>query len=271
MGEAAINLAFLGVSSYIVGRDIYSRLPSLPKTPSGKRFRGEPGATVSMDDEVCDPATLPPRTSGGGPRLSRPLRAAVKGCCESLLEAKYSLEQITGVVPTAVTAARVTCLNDLQQGTSAGNRLGNRILMKYLQVEGVVYLNSSGQSDLYRLIIVIDHECYGSLCTYAQYTQGTPAAAIYSLPSLQTVGKSRRFTTLVDKTVALNRHTPTGASGTFELVPISLRVPLNSSAFYSGNAGTYSDLVRNSICMLEVSSGGTVVADLEARLVFLDG
>lgn len=265
--DAAVNLAFLGTATYLVGRDIASYLPTPQKTPA-KRLRGEPSAGHEMDD-TCDPAALPPRVSRG-PSLAPRSRAAVKACCESLLEQKYIQEVVSGVVPSASTTPRVTCLNDLGQGTSATTRVGNKILMKYLQISGQVYLPANTQSDVYRLIVVLDHECFGSVCSYVQYIQGSGSPTVYTLPSLETVGKGKRFTTLVDKVLPLNAvEEPTASPFVFRT--FSITVPLNSSAYYSGNAGTISDIVRNSLCAIECTSGGRAVCEYQARLVFLDG
>lgn len=268
MAEAAVNLAFLGATSYLVGRDIYGYLPSLPKT-SSKRLRGEPTVTHEMD-EVCDPATYPPRISRG-PSLAPAARRAVEACCEKLFEQKFVEERITGVVPAATGVPRVTCLNDLTQGTAAGERVGNKILMKALQIEGQFYLAPTVDSDLYRFIVVLDHECFGAACTFAQYTQGGPSQQIYSLPSMETVGKGRRFTTLMDKTWVINRNDTPGAAAASCFAAFSVSIPLSASAMYSGNSGTISDLVRNSLCVIEASNAARVTAEWNARVVYLDG
>lgn len=276
MAEAAINLAFLGATTYIVGRDIYGYLPTFGTTSpirQKRRFRGDPSATQPMDDETCDPAALPPRTSRG-PRLAGPARAAVKECCESLLEAKYIQESVSGTVPSVTAVPRVTCLNDLGQGTSADTRVGNKILMKSLQVEGILYIDPGDQSDWYRMVVVMDHECYGSICTWGQYVQGTPLNRIYSLPSVETVGKGKRFTTLVDKLIPIQRPDQTNVgppSSSLVVQSFSFKVPLSASAMYSGNAGTISDIVRNSVCFIEASGNGRVKTEWQSRLVFLDG
>lgn len=269
MAEAAVNLAFLGVTSYVVGRDIYGYLPSLPKT-SSKRFRGgEPTVTHEMDD-TCDPAAQPPRIRHG-PSLPGPTRAAVKACCESLFEQKYVEDyQASGAVPSTTVAGRVLCLNDLGQGTTATTRVGNKILMKYLQIEGMAYLPANTESDVYRLVVVLDHECFGASCTWTQYIQGASSNRVYSLPSMETVGKGKRFTTLVDKLIPLNA-TAVNTATPIKFCPFSLTVPLNCSTTYSGNSGTIADVVRNSLCVIEASSGGRVVAEWNSRLVFLDG
>lgn len=269
MAEAAVNLAFLGVTSYVIGRDIYGYLPSLPKT-SSKRLRGEPTVTLPMDDETCDPATLPPRISRG-PALAPAARQAVRACCESLLEQKWVEERITGVVPQATAVPRVTCLNDLSQGTSASNRVGNKILMKALQIEGIFFLSPTADSDIYRFIVVLDHECFGASCTFSQYVQGGPSQQVYSLPSMETVGKGRRFTTLMDKSMVIDRQDSPAAGGASVFRTFSVVIPLSSSASYSGNTGTISDIVRNSLCVIEASAGGRVNSEWQARLVYLDG
>lgn len=270
MGEAAVNLGFLAATSFIIGRDVYGRLPSLPTT-SSKRFRGEPAATP-MDDETCDPAALPPRTARSG--LPPAERLAVRACCESLLEQKWVEETVTGTVPSVSGAPRVTCLNDLGQGTTAETRVGNKILLKELQVEGVYYLNPGDQSDWYRMVVVLDHECYGSICTWGQYVQGTPSNRIFSLPSRETVGKGKRFTTLFDRLIPINRpdSTDVGPPSSAQVVgSFSFRIPLNCSTTYTGNAGTISDIVRNSLCFIEGSASGNVKAEWQSRVTFLDG
>lgn len=270
MAEAAVNLAFLGATSYLVARDVYSWLPSLPSLPktSGKRFRGEPTVTHEMDD-TCDPAALPPRTSRGPP-LPPPLRGAVKACCESLLESKYVESTASGIVPVFSSSPRVTCLNDLGQGTTASTRVGNKIINKYLQIEGFCYLPANADSDTYRIIVVIDHECYGSICQWGQYVQGTVSSAVYSLPSMETVGKGKRFTTLVDRLVPINNEVGT-ANGVNRYQTFSLKVPLNFSTQYSGNAGTINDIVKNSLCCIEATGNGRIGAEWIARVVYLDG
>lgn len=267
MGEAAVNLAFLGVTSYLVGRDVVSYLPSLPKT-SSKRFRGgEPSATTSMDDEVCDPSTLPPRPSAS--HLPRPVARAVKDCCESLLEQKWSDSAVSAVVP-AYTSGRVTCLNDLGQGAAPNERIGNRILMKNLDLAGYLFLPQTAACDIYRFVVVIDTECFGNICTWGQYVSGH-TNFLYQMPSASTVGRGKRFTVLADKTVAINNYTTTGTNGCDKIIPFQLRIPLFGSAHYNASAGTISDIVKNSLCLIEVSQLGLCVSNWTARLTFLDG
>lgn len=267
MGEAAVNLGFLAATTLAIGRDVYGRLPESART-SSKRLRGEPTVTLPMED-ACDPAALPP--TRGRASLPPPVRKAVKQCCEELLEQKWVEEGVTGTVPAVATSQRVTCVNDIGQGTTATTRVGNKILMKYLLIEGIAYLGTNTDSDVYRLIVVMDHECFGAACTWAQYTQGTAVAtSVYALPSMETVGSGKRFTTLVDKQIPVNAVAAPAASPQ-HYVPFSIRIPLAASAHYSGNAGTVSDLVRNSICVIETSAGGRVTSNWVARLTFLDG
>lgn len=270
MAELAVNLGFLAATTYVIGRDVYERLPSLPKTSKKRSFRGDPYATPLMDDETCDPAALPPQTARG-PSLAPAARSAVKACCESLLEQKYIEDAIAGTVPTTATTPRVTCINDMGQGTNANQRVGNKVLVKYLQMEGLVYITANTASDIYRLVVVIDHECFGSACTWAQYVQGGALPGnINALPSMETVGKGKRFTTLVDKLIPVNNTVGT-TNGAAHYQTFSLRVPLGFSTHYSGNAGTVSDIVRNSLCVIEGSQWGNCVSQWTARVTFLDG
>lgn len=265
----ATEALFLAAGTYAVYRDVRGYFPTPTTSPAGKRLRGqEPHATVdAMASDTCDPGARPPRI--GGSHLSTGFRKEVKACCESLLEAKYVDSAVSGSVPT-FGSGRVTCLNDLGQGTTAQTRVGNKILNKVLKVEGLAYLPANAASDVYRLIIVIDHECFGSICNYAQYIQGGGTSDLYALPSAETVGKDKRFTVLVDKLIPLNNVVGT-TDGAVHWVPFSISIPLACSTTYSGNVGTYSDIVKNSLCAIEVSKQGVCGSEWVARLTYLDG
>ena len=88
---------------------------------------------------------------------------------------------------------------------------------------------------------------------------------------METVGKGKRFTTLMDKTMVIQRPDAPGASAASVERTFSVTIPLSASATYSGNSGTISDLVRNSLCVIEASSAARVNVDWQARLVYLDG
>lgn len=267
MGEAAVNLAFLGATSYLIGRDVYGRLPAFPTT-SSKRFRGgEPTATTGMDDEVCDPSARPSRAPSS--HLPRSLSRSVKDCCETLLERKWVDSDASGAVP-AYTSGRVNCLNDIGQGTAANNRVGNKIIMKRLQIAGYLFLPYTSATDLYRMVVVVDTECFGTLCSWGQYVSGG-TNYLYQMPSNETVGKGKRFAPLVDKTIVVNNDSQTSSGGCDKIVPFSIDIPLFGSTHYNGSAGTYSDIVKNSLCLIEVSQLGVVVSNWTARLTYLDG
>lgn len=266
MAEAAINLGFLAATTYVIGRDVYGRLPSLPTT-SGKRFRGEPSATP-MDDEVCDPAALPTRHGSSG--LPRRQARAVKACCESLLELKCSYSTASGAVPSSGAGGRVTTCNDLSQGTGVGNRVGNKIINKELVISGYINLPANKDVDIFRLIAVVDTDCFGSAPTLANYFQGG-TTSVFEIPSHETVGRNKRFAILADHMVPISNTTTTGAGGVGVLKTFSFKIPLNCSTHYSGNAGTVSDITKNGIFILECSLNANVNVDYSARLCFLDG
>lgn len=265
--EAAVNLAFLGAGGYAVYRDVRSRFSSSQTSPvRPKRLRAQP-TVDAMDEAVCDPAQFPaapPRAS-----LPRGVSRAIKDCCESLGELKWAESTASGVVPAYSGSPRVTCLNDLGQGTTASTRTGNKIINKLLQLEGLVYIPANQGSDIYRLVIVIDSECYGSLCTFAQYVQAS-SSAVYALASAETVGKGKRFTVLVDKLIPVNNVTQTSAGGCANFLKLSIRIPLKLPTHYSGNAGTISDIVKNSLCVLECSQYAQCISEWQARLTYLD-
>lgn len=261
MAEAAINLGFLAATTYVIGRDVYGRLPSLPIT-SGKRLRGEPSATP-MDDEVCDPSSVPSRARG----LPAAAARSVMECC---LETKCVYSTQAGTVTSAGAGGRVTCVNDLSQGTGVGNRVGNKITNKLLDISGYINLPANKDVDLYRLIVVVDTNTFGAAPTLANYMQGG-TTSVYELPSHETVGKGKRFAVVADHMVPLSNTTTTGAGGVGVLKTFSYKLPLYCSTQYSGNAGTVSDIAKNGIFIIDCSLNGNVNVDYSARLCFLDG
>lgn len=266
----AVEAAFLGAAGYAIYRDVRGYFPSSTTSPPRpKRFRGEPSASNEMDDETCDPGFLPPLPPRSG--LSAPFHREVKACCESLLEAKWVDSIYSGTVSAYTGTPAVQCLNDLGQGAGASQRVGNKIVMKNLKIEGFISLPAASAVDLVRLIVVIDTNCYGAACSWAQYVQGSTNNVI-AFASAETVGKGKRFVPLMDKLITMQSSNGTGAGvGTETLRTFSVELPLRCSAAYSGVAGTVGDLVKNSICFIAVSGNGLCSISYQARLFYLDG
>lgn len=262
----ATEAAFLAAAGYAIYRDVRGYFPT-STTSTPKRLRASSTQPDAMADDTCDPAAYPSRPPSS--RLSRGLARQVRACCESLGELKWIENTASGTVPAYTGAPRVTCLNDLGQGTTASTRNGNKIINKLIQLEGLVYLPANKDGDIYRLIVVVDTECFGSLCSWNQYVQGA-TNAVYALPSAETVGKGKRFAVLVDRLIPLTKETVTTAGGCPMYKSFSIRIPLNLPTTYSGNVGTVSDIVKNSICVIEASYLGNAVSEWQERTTFLD-
>lgn len=248
-----------------------------------KRFRGSnPEFSTPEPPEDYRPPPMPKRVHHDGPdeelfvgtqaplypRTHRPrvaprLAKAIKECC---LAPKRISEGRTGAAVSASGEA-IVCLNDMSQGTSDATRIGDEVQFMDLKINGTVALPGTAATDVYRLTIVLDHECFGSLCTYAQVYENTAVNTLaYSL--FQWTNRDR-FSVLFDHAIALcNRSTP-GAGASGDIKTFNIHIPLRFKTKYSGNAGTIGDIVKNSLCLLQTSQNGVCVAQWAAHLEFM--
>lgn len=235
-----------------------------------KRLKLTPDADA-MPSNAKGPSTQSTRTKRASSRALNPrAKRAIKACCESLLEEKVASSNRSFAAVTAASGGgAIQCLNALSQGTSEGNRVGARTKNRWLILKGLVQLPATSTGDVYRLAVVLDHECFGGLCTY---TQVFDTGSVYSLPNYNNAqqGMAKRFTFLADRTIALNPQSTPGAGNGVIQVPFELRIPLKFDTQYSGNAGTIGDIVKNSLCVVEATNGGVAQSLWYAQVIYLD-
>lgn len=197
-----------------------------------------------------------------GKMTPRKVRAIVES---QVLQRKMVESTQTSTTVTQAGLAAV-CLNDLSQGSSEGARIGMEIRNLRLCFKGNVQLAATAAADTYRLTILIDHECRGALCTYVDVFQDT---GLTNLPiSLYNFDTRDRFTILFDQTFTLNNKSAPGAGAVGDLQSFEVCIPLRFKTTYSGNAGTISDIVKNSLCVLQSATNGTCNAHWYAQLEF---
>lgn len=221
----------------------------------------QPGATPRMDDPYG------PSSSSVAVRQKRGLtgreRKAVKACCESVLEEKFIQTAVSHAVGSSGTGGSLSLLNDCSQGTGVGNRTGSQITQKWLIIKGRVIQTAAGAAtDLYRFMVVVDHECFGNAMTSAQVLDTQSAI---SLPNFQS---KKRFRILADRTFVTMAPAATVVQ---DEKAFEMKIPLNFTTYYNGNAGTIADIVKNSIYVVEMCDGATLTSSWNAQVIYLDG
>lgn len=248
-----------------------------------KRFRGSnPEFSTPEPPEGSPPPFMPKRVHNDGPdeetfigtqaplfprthhpRVAPRLAKAIKECC---LSPKLLQDSRTGAAVSAA-GETIVCLNDLSQGVSDSTRIADDVQYLDLKINGVAALPGTAATDVYRLTVVLDKECFGNLCTYGQVLYNTTSGTLsYSLFNWQ---NKDRFVVLFDHAIALTNRSATGASGAGDLKTFNIHLPLRFKTKYNGNAGTIGDIVKNSLCLLQCSQNGAVVVQWASQLEFM--
>lgn len=178
------------------------------------------------------------------------IRATVKQCMDRLVEQKHVTTSVSQA-PCPL-SGHIDCLNILSQGSSASTRLGNQVRSQYLDVYGSIQLPSSGgNSDFVRLIFFIDHEPLGALPAVSDVLESSIAISPFNHDKVNHVGQhGSRFTILGERMIEVQNSI--ASTGTVDK-PWHFRCKLNSPTLYQSGAGTISDLLRNSVCVLQIS------------------
>jgi len=179
--------------------------------------------------------------------------------------------------------ATLNCIFAPTQGTGAQNRDGRRVVMKSVQINGVVRSNiQSAQSALdpgvvIMISLVLDKQSNAAqLNSEDVYTNPGANAELAAFP-LRDLERSTRFRVL--KTVLIdqlqNMNTGNDAAGTFDIqgkaVPFSFFVKLNEQVEFVANGGTIADIQDNSLHIIAYTTDVTSVPAIayNARVRFM--
>ena len=165
---------------------------------------------------------------------------------------------------TTVATWTITVLNDVAQGTTAITRLGRKILMKSVLVQGTL-TNSSGQG---RILIVYDRQANGAA------PAATDVLTSNTIMAIQNLDNRDRFIILADifpyaqdETLAAGNN----GSGSGGIMAYKRYIKCNLETIYGGNAGTIADINSGSLLMLTNCNGGTVAGESGiVRVRFVD-
>lgn len=169
----------------------------------------------------------------------------------------------TNVAALQSWSGTVTPLSALSQGDNIGNRIGDSILAKYLNLRYSWIMDTVLSSTICRLIIFQDTMSLGTIPSASDVLAVTGSApAVLSLLNLQYAVQGR-FKVLYDKTVSLNNYGGV-AYATDEIIPI------NDHIKYTSTAGT--DEGRNMLYALSICNvnANDPTLTMTARLAYYD-
>lgn len=161
---------------------------------------------------------------------------------------KKNIDDQTSKWTTGVTTWVINALNDVAQGVTAQTRIGRKILMKSLLVQG--YITVTGSPAIPRIVIVYDRQANGALPAATDiFTSNTVMAAM-------NLDNRDRFLVVADIFPGDDSENLTGNSaGNFGYKRF---IKMNLETIYSGNAGTIADITSGSLLICTNLNGGTL-------------
>ncbi len=172
----------------------------------------------------------------------------------------------------------VDSLNEIPQGVTESTRIGRKCTVHSVYCKFQVTLpevdaaTTPAQKETIRVIIYVDHQCNGATIAVSGASGFLQAADFLSFREL-TNGK--RFTTLMDRTYAMNYQTSlgTGADGDYAAVSVydTLFKKVNIPLEFSAAAGAITEIRTNNIGFLAISQTGQGGFLGNLRLRFSDG
>ena len=171
----------------------------------------------------------------------------------SLAEPKYLLGSLNHVGDVGYSPGTMDCINVLAQGTSQSTRVGNRIAITGLYLRGYVANNTSSITTNFRLMVVLDKDCKGTACQSTDLLQTGIVNGVYAPYRLDTV--PRRFTILHDRLYTCQQQAPSQVVQKALIKAFKWRKPIMTQ--FQSNAGTISDIVTPSLCVLVMGSDDT--------------
>lgn len=160
----------------------------------------------------------------------------------------------------------VVLLNPCRQGVESFNRIGRKIVMKYIELRFETRVKPGGFSQVHRMMIVQDMQPNGVAMTFSQLI--TAGAWYHSGP--YNLDNEDRFRVLMDERVFLSDYGTSNAQHCFEkFIEVDIPVTFNKSS--NGNIG---DIQTNSlylcVCGQLPAGDGAGYYDHVSRVRFID-
>ena len=152
---------------------------------------------------------------------------------------------------SGVSTWAITCLNDCAQGTTATTRIGRKILMKSILVQGSI-VSSTG--NFARILIVYDRQPNGAL------PQATDVLTSNTNMAVRNLDNRDRFVILADifpYEQEENLSNPSANSG----FAYKRFIKCNLETIYNGTLGTIADIMSGSLLMMTNINGATITGE----------
>lgn len=180
-----------------------------------------------------------------------------EGEFKSIYTAPASYASNTGTV--------VQLINGLTQGAGIGQRIGQEILMRSVQLNAVsVATAGTGTDQRARILLVYDRQANGGAPAMTDVLESASEVAMRNLQN------RKRFKILMDKCIHLNATGESDSEITWRFYR-KLRHPVT---FNAGNAGTVADIATGSMYLMFYGSNGAGATAgsclLSARIRFTD-
>lgn len=210
------------------------------------------------------PTSKPKAKAMSVSRSKNVIRQEAKRCMQRLAEKKH-LSTAISHNPIAAAGSLDTGVV-MSQGTSATTRTGNQVHISEISVEGLHFLATNVAADDARFIIGWDRQPDGAALTVAQVLEAANPQSVYNRDLVKAGG---RVTILYDKHVGLNQPNAGAAIGG-SLMPLRFRKKVDTVVYYQSNAGTISDLLKNNLFVLQISTNGIIQFTGNIQVCFTD-
>lgn len=185
--------------------------------------------------------------------------------------------------PTTVGAqTSVGCLNAVAQGDGESNRDGRKMLMKAIQINGVLQLGQTETTGLnsphfVHIALVLDTQTNGAQLS-AEQVFNDPTSALIDAYTFRNLQYASRFRVLASKKITLQSQIAASDVGdAFRsgavLKPFSINKKLNMAVLHNGTTASVTNITDNSlhlICVRSTTQSGTgsVLLSYTSRLRF---
>lgn len=232
---------------------------------------------------IAKVAKIGPRLPGGYFKSKSPLRRNIQ-LYVSKGERKYVDSFRTAInVATAPTGSEcddttMLCLNGVAQGTTQSTRLGNKIIMKSVQVNGILSLDvlqdssDAGESSYVRVFLVLDRQTNGAQLNGEDVYSDGGGSDICSLRNLEF---SDRFLVLAEEACTLDyTNSQTDGANTASVAGtkkyFTMFKNLNIPCQYKTNTATVTSVNDNSLHILAFADNGGVNLSWQSRVRYTD-
>lgn len=161
---------------------------------------------------------------------------------------KKNIDDSSGKFTSGSSTWTISVLNDVTQGTSATTRVGRKILMKSLLLQGV--LTTGAGTSVSRIVIIYDRQSNGNVPIATDiFTSNTIMAAM-------NLDNRDRFLVVADIFPGDDSENLSGnVSGS---VGYKRFIKMNLETIYAGNAGTIADIMSGALLICTNCNGATI-------------